>query len=130
MKKKKSLHVLCTECKKIYKFKPGLKPYVGIGFFSGGLGGIGVLLYNHYLIDPLHPKTLSLLIPIYSILFIIGAIILTSVRITQWDCKVCNSKKSLIKLDTPEAIEIIKENNLSFPEELEPKEESKQPWQS
>jgi len=44
-----------------------------------------------------------------------------------WNCPKCNGKKTLIKLDTSEAIEIIKENNLSFPDESA--EEDKFPWE-
>ncbi len=44
------------------------------------------------------------------------------------NCKVCNGKKTLVKLDTPKAIEIIKENNLSLP--TESPEGDKFPWET
>lgn len=67
----------------------------------------------------------AILLPI----FILGFIILSDINKKERNCKVCNGKKTLIRLDTPKAIEIIKENNLSFPEEPVEPSNPKLPWQ-
>ena len=126
MKKKKSLYVLCTECKKIYKFHPGIRPYLAIIFGSMGGGLLASSFYNNELSFTDHPIKLTIAFS----LLIIGIVITSIVYVTQWDCEVCNSKKTLIKLDTPEAIEIIKDNNLTFPKESDSIEEKKRPWQA
>ena len=64
----------------------------------------------------------------FYIMFILGLIILSDILKKERNCKVCNGKNTLIKLDTPKAIEIIKENNLSFPDKSQ--EEEKFPWET
>jgi len=69
---------------------------------------------------------ISLFIALF--LFIPGAYFLFDIKKKERNCTVCNGKKTLIKLDTPKAIEIIKEYDLSIPEESP--EDNKFPWES
>ena len=74
---------------------------------------MGVTLFENYIISTTSPIQLSIAL----VVLLIGVIITISAYKTQWDCKVCNHKKALIKLDTPEALEIIKKYDLQVPKE-------------
>ena len=82
-----------------------------------------------FYIDSYHPKTKLVVSAIAIPIFILGLIILSGINKKERNCKVCNGKKTLIRLDTPKAIEIIKENNLFPPEEPVEPPKPKLPWQ-
>ena len=124
MKDLYTVYMLCVECKKIYK----------LNFVNNFLLGVTLIFMsipNMIFVISKDPGNLNdkyIYISVFFIMFILGIIILSDILRKERNCKVCNGKNTLIKLDTPEAIEIIKENDLSFPDESP--EEDKFPWET
>ena len=99
--------------------------FLAIALICSALGMFAPIFY----IDSYHPKTKLVVSAIAIPIFILGLIILSGINKKERNCKVCNGKKTLIRLDTPKAIEIIKENNLFPPEEPVEPPKPKLPWQ-
>lgn len=117
------MNVLCTQCKKIYKL-PDKAVFPTKLLFAIILGSISVTLFKNQM-----KYDFNIFIITIAVASLIGAILFgLSMYKNQWNCTECNCKNSLIKIDTSEAIEIIKKNNLSFPKDDQ--EGSKLPWQT
>lgn len=114
--------MLCTECKKIYKYSIAFR--ILFGSWIAGLSlyiiyqsGEGSFYFESRLI--------SLLIGL--LFFVVGAYLGFNTNKIKKNCSVCNGKKVLIKIYTPEAIEIIKKYDIPFP--MDSSEEDKLPWE-
>ena len=129
MKDKNYVQMLCTHCKKIYQINYGTKYFYGLVLmllsFSMFTFVIDEGSFSFTLTSGFALTMIGLLIAI--ILGAFGAKFLMDISKKERDCRVCHGKKALIAIDTPKAIEIIKENNLSIPE---PVIDQKFPWQT
>ena len=115
------MYRLCTKCKKFYK----------INYYNRFVGASILFTIYVFIVFGVNFHSLltrTIIVPISVLVLTVPAWILIKDLFTkEIDCTVCNGKKTLIKLGTPKAIEIIKENNLSFPDESQ--EENKFPWE-
>ncbi|MHA1815371.1 MAG: hypothetical protein ACTSX1_05145 [Candidatus Heimdallarchaeaceae archaeon] len=103
-------HKVCSQCKKIYKIHDTNSWALAI--LGVVLVVISFSLFGIQINGPTNPA-----FTLIGLLLSIGwAIILFHLIMRERNCSVCHGKNTLIKLDTPQAIEIIKENNLSVPE--------------
>ena len=114
---------LCTQCKKIYKLPDKiLLP-------NKLLIPVILLVISTVLIRDQFRYSFNLIFTLIALIAIIaGVIIWLRIYKDQWNCIKCDGKRTLLKYNSPEAIEIIRDNNLSIPEESP--EDSKFPWQS
>ncbi len=105
-----SKDMLCTECKKIYSTSILDKKYLYFILF--------ILLYSiasYFFEMDYFMKNAPYLLFIAFFIYAIGSLMIYFFYKDVKDCKVCNRKKTLIDLNTPEAKQIIKENNISVP---------------
>jgi len=117
------MNVLCTQCKKVYTTRPLDKPFLIFLIAAITIMIVMILAADNFIIIKSNPYILIIALPI----LIVGFILDFYIRKEDRDCRVCHGKKTLIAIDTPEAIEIIKENNLSI---LKDSQENKLPWQT
>lgn len=115
MNKKNYVLRLCTQCRNIYTIKYGYDYIIGIALVISS----SFMLIRSLFEDDLTTLSTQVFLLGYLLMFAAGIILLYGHKKKQQNCTLCNSQKTLIKLDTPQAIEIIKENNISVPEEAQ-----------
>jgi len=119
---KKNFYVLrlCILCKNIHTIWYGFGYFIGTGLLVGSI----YMLIESLFEDDLSNINTQVFLVGYLILLIAGALLLYDQKKRKENCTVCDSEKTLIAVDTPLAIEIIKEKDLTIPEE------KKFPWQT
>jgi len=116
--------MLCTECKKIYIIDIQVKSYFALIALFFSMTSIYTLALN----DSLNFESEPIYIAVIIFLLLLALYLYIDILKVSRTCPEGHGgKKTLIEIDTPEAIEIIKENNLSIPD-LNLKK--KFPWQT
>ncbi len=104
-------YMLCTECKKIYGQNIQYLLILGISLIVIGVFSflIATRFYSYNIIHELIAMVIA------SIPWTAGMLVIIRTQDKVTDCNICHTKKSLIAVDTHDAIEFIKANNLSLP---------------
>ena len=113
------MYLLCVDCKQIYKFNIYYRLITGIVLIGISIPFI-FLITTKYIEILQNPQSYIFDIVIFifaTIVLVLGIKILSNTFRKERNCNICNGEKTLIKIDTPEAIEIIKKHDLSIPSE-------------
>ena len=118
------IKVLCTECKKVYTVNVQNKYLFSYFTILAAIPTITFLLLD----DSFNLKSDFPLLAGLIILLLLAFYFAFDISRKERNCTLCNGKARLIKIDTPEAMKFIKENNISIPEDS--LEDEKFPWET